>query len=98
MSVENQRVNLVELVKDQLSGGVLTKLAETLGTSQDSTRTPVNAAVPTLLAALGNLSSTRDGAQTLASAVDSVDDRVLANIPQSLASSGRSAFDLVCVC
>ena len=46
-------MNLVDLVKDQLGGNVLTKLAETLETSPDNTRTAVNAAVPTLLTALG---------------------------------------------
>ena len=87
-------MNLVDLVKDQLGGNVLTRLAETLGTSPDNTRTAVNAAVPTLLTALGSVASTRDGARDLAAAVGSLDDRVLNNLPQSLSGGGRSGLNL----
>jgi uncharacterized protein DUF937 len=87
-------MNLVELVQDQLGSNVLTRLSETLGTSPDNTRTAVNAAVPTLLTALGGMASTRDGARDLAAAVGSVDDRVLDNLPQSLSGGGRSGLNL----
>ena len=87
-------MNLVDLVKDQLGGNVLTRLAETLGTSPDNTRTAVNAAIPTLLTALGSVASTRDGARDLAAAVGSLDDRVLNNLPQSLSGGGRSGLNL----
>ena len=87
-------MNLVDLVKDQLGGNVLTRLAETLGTSPDNTRTAVNAAVPTLLTALGSVASTRDGARDLASAVGSLDDRVLNDLPQSLSAGGSSGLNL----
>jgi hypothetical protein len=87
-------MNLVDLVKDQLGSNVLTRLAETLGTSPDNTRTAVNAAVPTLLTALGSVASTREGARDLATAVGSVDDRVLDNLPQSLSGGGRSGLNL----
>src|SRR5215468_8830281 len=87
-------MNLVDLVQEQLGGNVLTKLAETLGTSPDNTRTAANAAVPTLLSALGSLASTRDGASNLASAVASLDNRVLDNLPQSLTGDGRSGLNL----
>lgn len=87
-------MNLVDLVKGQLSGNVLTRLAETLGTSPDSTSTAVNAAIPTLLTAFGSAASTRDGARDLAAAVSSLDDRVLDNLPQSLSSGGSSGLNL----
>ena len=87
-------MNLVDLVKDQLGGNTLTRLAETLGTSPDNTRTAVNAAIPTLLTALGSVASTRDGAHELAAAVGSLDDRVLDNLPQSLSGGGRSGLNL----
>lgn len=77
-------MNLVDLVQEQLGGNVLTKLAETLGTSPGNTRTATNAAIPTLLSVLGTQASTRDGARSIASAVDSLDNRVLDNLPQSL--------------
>jgi hypothetical protein len=91
---EDRIMNLVDLVKGQLSGNVLTRLAETLGTSPDNTRTAVNAAIPTLLTAFGSAASTRDGARDLAAAVSSLDDRVLDNLPQSLSSGGRSGLNL----
>jgi hypothetical protein len=87
-------MNLVDLVKDQLGSTVLTRLAETLGTSPDHTNTAVNAAVPTLLTAFGSLASTRDGARELAAAVSSLDNRVLDNLPQSLSDGGRSGLNL----
>jgi hypothetical protein len=94
MNVQNQRVNLVELVKDQLSGGILPKLAETLGANQTTANTAVSAAVPALLAALGSTASTPDGARRLASELGSVDERAVSNIPQSLSGGGASLSDL----
>ncbi len=58
MNADDQRFNLVDLVKDQLSGGVLAKLPEILGTNQTSANTAVSASVPALLAALGSTAST----------------------------------------
>ena len=87
-------MNLVDLVKDQLGGNVLTRLAETLGASPDNTRTAMNAVVPTLLTAFGSMVSTHDGARDLAAAVGSLDDRVLENLPQSLSGGGRSGLNL----
>jgi hypothetical protein len=68
-------------------------LAGMLGTSSDTTRTAVTAAVPTLLGALGSVASTRDGASRLASTLDSLDTSVQGNITQSLAN-GKSCQDL----
>ena len=93
--MEDRIMNLVDLVKDQLGSNGLTRLAETLGTSRDNTSTAVNAAIPTLLTALGSVASTRDGARDLAAAVGSLDDRVLDNLPQSLSGGGRSGLNLV---
>jgi hypothetical protein len=90
MNPEDQHLNLVELVKDQLAGGVLAKLPEILGTTQTTANTAVSAAVPTLLAALGSNASSRDGARNLQSTLDSFDTRVLNNISQSLSGDGKS--------
>ena len=94
MNASDQRFNLVDLVKDQLSGGVLAKLPEILGTTQTSANTGVSAAVPALLAALGSTASTPDGARKLASAVDGFDERTVSNLPQALSSGGTSLIDL----
>jgi hypothetical protein len=87
-------MNLVDIVQEQLDGNVLTKLAETLGTSPGTTRTAANTAIPTLLSVLGTQAATRDGARNLASAVDSLDDRVLDDLPQALNGGGRSGLNL----
>jgi Bacterial protein of unknown function (DUF937) len=94
MNASDQRFNLVDLVKDQLSGGVLAKLPEILGTTQTSANTAVSAAVPALLAALGSMASTPDGSRKLASAVDGFDERTVSNLPQALSSGGTSLIDL----
>lgn len=86
-------MNLVELVQGQLSADVIGKLAGRLGTSSDTTRTAVTAAVPTLLGALGSVASTRDGASRLASTLDSFDISGQGNVTQALAH-GKSSQDL----
>ena len=64
MNPEDLRLNLVEIMKDQIAGGVLAKLPEILGTTQTTANTAVNAAVPMLLAALGSTASSRGGRST----------------------------------
>ena len=86
-------MNLVDLVQGQLGSNVLTRLAETLGTSPDNTRTAVNAAIPTLLTAFGSVASTRDGARDLAAAVGSLDDRLL-DIGEAAHQSAKSRYAL----
>ena len=94
MDVNDQRFNLVDLVKDQLSGGVLAKLPEILGTNQTSANTAVTAAVPALLAALAGTASTPEGARKLTSGLDSFDAGAVNNIPQAVSSGGSSLIDL----
>src|SRR5262245_38436027 len=94
MNASDQRFNLVDLVKDQLSGSVLTKLPELLGATQTSANTAVSAAVPALLAALGSTASTPDGSRKLASAVDGFDERTVSDLPQALSSGGTSLINL----
>lgn len=94
MNADDQRFNLVDLVKDQLSGGALAKLPEILGTNQTSANTAVSASVPALLAALGSTASTPAGARQLTSELDSVDERTISNIPQALSGGGTSLLNL----
>jgi hypothetical protein len=86
-------MNLVDLVKGQLSGDMIGKFAEMLGTSPDTTREASNAVVPTLLAAVGKLASTQDGATKLSSALNGLDDNLLGNFAQSL-SGKKSVLDM----
>jgi hypothetical protein len=94
MNPQDQRLNLVELVKNQLAGGVLAKLPELLGTNQTTANTAVNAAVPMLLAALGSMASSRDGARNIESTLNSFDAGVLNTIPQSISGGGKSLLDM----
>jgi hypothetical protein len=94
MNATEERFNLVDLVKDQLSGGVLAKLPEILGTNQTTANTAVTVAVPALLAALAGTASTPDGARTLTSELDRFDTRAVNNIPQAVSSGGSSLINL----
>jgi hypothetical protein len=94
MNLEDQRLNLVELVKNQLAGGVLAKLPELLGTNQTTANTAVNAAVPTLLAVLGSTAASRDGARNLQSTLESFDASVLDTMPQAPSGAGKPLVDM----
>ena len=50
-------MNLVELIKDQLSSGVIKHLSSQIDASEGATRSAVAAAVPALLSALSGLAS-----------------------------------------
>jgi hypothetical protein len=86
-------MNLVELVKNQLGGDALGQLGNLLGSSPEQTKTAVNAAVPTLLAGLGQLASTPDGARRLNAAVDSADSGVVGNAARALSADGQSMIE-----
>jgi hypothetical protein len=94
MNPEDQRLNLVDLVKNQLAGGVLAKLPDLLGTNQTTANTAVSAAVPALLAVLGGTATSRDGARNLQSTLDGFNAGVLDNIPQALSGNGKPLLDM----
>jgi Bacterial protein of unknown function (DUF937) len=73
-------LNLVDMVNGYLTGGFGNQLSSLLGESKERTQLGIEAAVPGLLAGLDNTASTPDGAQRLASAVDSSDSGVLSNL------------------
>jgi LysM repeat protein len=72
--------NLVDLIKGHLTDDFTTRLSSVLGENREKTQAGLNAAVPSLLAGLGNVASTSDGAQRLASAVDNSDDSILGSL------------------
>jgi len=82
--------NLVDYIKEFLTGEVTNRMATALGESRDRTEWGLNAAVPSLLGGLDNTASTPDGARRLASAVDDADDGVLSNIGSIF---GRDSFN-----
>ena len=65
-------MNIVDVIKSQLSGEVLAKLSSLVGESEDKTKAAVGAAVPGLLSVLASL-ATSGGADKLINALKQVD-------------------------
>jgi hypothetical protein len=84
-------MNLVQLVNDQLSGDVVSKLTRLTGSGTEETKDAVGAAVPTLLAGMAHVASTPEGARKLNAAVDQVDDRMVSNPLQALGGAGGAS-------
>jgi len=61
--------NIVEAVKNELTGELLEKLAASTGGSVDSVKSAANAATPSLLSVLAGLASGRQGADALVAAL-----------------------------
>ena len=72
--------NIVDMVKGYLTGDVQDRISSYLGQSSEKTQSGINAAVPGLLSGFTTASSTPDGAQRLASAVDKGDEGILSNL------------------
>jgi hypothetical protein len=66
-------VNMIEILKDQVTGPMLTHLSSLIGMSEETTRNCVGAAVPTLMGSFSNLASTGGGAEKLAGALKRFD-------------------------
>jgi hypothetical protein len=58
-------MNIINMIKEQLSGDVIERIASYIGEDESKTRTAVNAAVPAILGGLSKLASTGDGARKL---------------------------------
>lgn len=78
-------MNIVETISKSLGSEVYGKLGSLIGEGSDKTRAAASAAIPTLLAGLTHMGSTREGASRLATAVDEADENLTSNIG-SLAS------------
>ena len=76
--------NIVDMVKGYLTGDVQDRISSFLGQSSEKTQSGINAAVPGLLSGFTTASSTPDGAQRLASAVDKGDEGILSNLSSIL--------------
>jgi len=83
-------MNLVDLVKDQLTSQVLGSLGSLIGTNETQTRAATNAAVPALLGGLSKLASSQSGASQIASALGGLDLGALGNLAGLLGGSNAS--------
>jgi len=83
-------MNLVDLVKDQLTGQVLGSLGSLIGADESQTRSATSAAVPALLGGLAKLASSQGGASQIASAMGGLDLGALGNLAGMLGGSNAS--------
>lgn len=73
-------MNLMDIVKGQLGGDMVGKIAGMLGESPEKTQGALGAAVPTVLAGLLGSASNKDGAAKLFDAVKNTDGNMLGNL------------------
>jgi hypothetical protein len=86
-------MNLVDVVKNQLSNGAVHQLSALLGAGESTTRTAVEAAVPALLSGLSNLASNPAGAQKLTSALGKFASATPSHLAQGLADHPGSLLE-----
>jgi hypothetical protein len=79
-------MNIMQLIKDQMSGDTLDKLSEMIGESREGTTKAASAAVPSLLALLAKLATSAGGAQKLIDLLKNLDPSVFGNIGGGKAS------------
>ena len=83
-------MNIVDLVKDQLTSQVLGNLGSLVGSNEAQTKAATAAAVPALLSGLSKLASSQQGAGQIASALGGLDLGALGNLAGLLGGSNAS--------
>lgn len=85
-------VNLLDLVKSQLSGSVLSQAASFLGESESGTSTAMGAALPAILGSIVNKASSTDGAKGIMDMILSQkqDSGMLDNFASLLGNSNQA--------
>lgn len=85
-------VNLLDLVKSQLSGSVLSQAASFLGESESGTSTAMGAALPAILGSIVNKASSTDGAKGIMDMITSQkqDSGMLDNFASLLGNSNQT--------
>ncbi len=73
-------INLLDLIKGQLTGPLLSSLADTIGAEQGAAQRALDGAVPTLLASLVKQGSSNAGAEALAASLDKFDSGFLGDL------------------
>ncbi len=86
-------MNLVDLIKQQLSSKVIEQLSSALGSSESTTGPAVAAAVPSLLSALSSLASSGSGAQKLLSALGQFSSGSLDSLGLKMANQPTSVLE-----
>jgi hypothetical protein len=86
-------MNIVDVIKTQLSGDMMGKLSQLIGESEQKTKTAVAAAVPALLAGLSSAASDPAKASSLNSALGGLDLGSLGNIGSMLSGGGGGLLE-----
>jgi hypothetical protein len=73
-------MNIVEVIKGSLSGPLLGQLGSLIGASPEQTQAAAGAAVPTILAGMGKMASTKDGADRLSDILSRIDPSIVDNM------------------
>ena len=73
-------MNIVDLLKDQLSGQVAKQLGGAIGVNEADLSKVLGAGLPGLLGGLGKLSTTNQGAGKIADAIGGIDSGLLGNL------------------
>lgn len=83
-------MNIIELIKNNLSGGALGQLGSLIGASPEQTKAAAGAAVPSILAGLGKAASTKNGADNLTDLLNNLDPK-LTNNPGGMYAGGDAS-------
>jgi hypothetical protein len=86
-------MNIVDSIKEQLSGDILGKLGSVLGTNEATTTKAVSGAVPTILSLLSSIASSAGGADKLISSLRKFDVGALGSAVDSLRSGNAKAVE-----
>lgn len=87
-------INLLNLVKDQLSGAVLSKAASLVGMGEGKAGAAITSMLPALLGGIGKKASTTEGASSLLSLIkdNNLGEGTLNNLGSSLSGAGSQDF------
>lgn len=83
-------MNIIELIKNNLSGNALGQLGSLIGASPEQTKAAAGAAVPSILAGLGKAASTKSGADNLTDLLNNLDPK-LTNNPGGMFTGGDTS-------
>lgn len=72
-------MNIIELIKNNLSGSALGQLGSLIGASPEQTKVAAGAAIPSILAGLGKSASSKDGADRLSDLLNKLDPSLVNN-------------------
>ncbi|MBL8824082.1 MAG: DUF937 domain-containing protein [Planctomycetia bacterium] len=73
-------MNIIEMIKNNMSSGMLNQLSSLIGASPEQTKAAAGAAVPSILAGMSKLSESRDGADRLSEILNNLDPSIIGNL------------------